>query len=35
MEETCHWRIFMILYQIKEVEMLFHPRRYNLMSENI
>ena len=23
------------LYQIKELEMLFHPRRYNLMSENI
>ena len=36
MEETSHWRISMILYQIKKkLGMLFHPRRYNLMSENI
>ena len=35
MEETSHRRISMILYQIKGLEMLFYPRRYNVMSENI
>ena len=36
MEETSSWHISVcFLYQIKELGILFFPRRYNLMSENI
>ena len=35
MEETSHWRISMIFYTKLELEMLFYPRRYNLMSKNL